>query len=123
MNTKDLLLEAIDLLKEGDNVSASTRVETANDADVDGAFEAIADKLYSDLLLENEDIAAKFKNLYTKYVTVEQTETKEVKETVIVNNTTNEKGSSAIKWIVIGLIVIAILFVLGNLLSVDSLGL
>lgn len=122
MNTKDLLLEAVDLLKEGNDVDAATRVETAHDADTANSFEAISDKLYSDLVLENEEVANKFKNLYSKHVTME-TSTAEEKETVVVNNTTNEKGSSAIKWIVIGLIVIVILFLLGNLLSVDSLGL
>lgn len=122
MNTKDLLLEAVDLLKEGNDVDAATRVETAHDADTANSFEAISDKLYSDLVLENEEVANKFKNLYSKHVTME-TSTAEEKETVVVNNTTNEKGSSAVKWIVIGLIVIVILFLLGNLLSVDSLGL
>ncbi len=121
MNTKDLLLEAIELLKEGNNVEATTRVETAADADVDNTFEAIADKLYSDLLLENEDVANKFKNLYAKHVAQPVTEEPQEKETVVVNNTTNEKGSSAIKWIVIGLIVILVLFFLGNVLSFDSL--
>lgn len=121
MNTKDLLLEAIELLKEGDNATAATRVETAHDADVDNSFEALSDKLYSDLLLDNEEVANKFKNLYTKHVTIETNDAPQEKETVVVNNTTNEKGSSAIKWIVIGLIVILVIFLLGNVLSVDSL--
>ncbi len=119
MNTKDLLLEAIELLKEGNNVDAANRVETGADADVDNMFEAIAEKLYSDLLLDNEEVANKFKNLYSKHIATEASAT-EQKETVVVNNTTNEKGSSVIKWIVIGLIVILVLFFLGSVLSFDS---
>ncbi len=120
MNTKDLLIEAIELLKEGNNADAATKVAAANDADVDNTFEALSDKLYSDLLVENEEVATKFKNLFSKYVEVEEAPAAE-KETVVVNNTTNEKGSSAIKWIVIAIIVIIVLYFIGNLLSIDSL--
>lgn len=121
MNTKDLLIEAIELLKEGNNADASTKVAAANDADVDNTFEALSDKLYSDLLVENEDVATKFKNLYTKYIEIETVEAPKEQETVVVNNTTNEKGSSAVKWIVIAIIVIIVLYFIGNLLSIDSL--
>lgn len=117
MNTKELLTQAIELLKEGNNVDAAAKVSEASAADVDNTFEALSDKLYSDLLLEDDDVATKFKNLFSKHLELDTPATPE-KETVVINNTTNEKGSSVIKWVVIAIIVIIVLYFIGTMLSV-----
>ncbi len=122
MNTKELLMEALELLKEGNNADASTKVAAAKDADADNAFEAMAEKLYSDELVNDEDIANKFKNLYSKHIEVEETpaETPAEKETVVVNNNNGAStGSTIIKWVVILIIVLVILYFLNSLFSFE----
>ncbi len=121
MNTKELLQQAIELLEAGNNVEASDAVAKAAEADVDNTFEALADKLYSDLLIEKEEIANKFKNLYSKHLELETDNTPEEKETVVINNNNEKKGPSAVKWIVIILIVILVMYFIGQVLSIDTL--
>ncbi len=122
MNTKELLMEALELLKEGNNAEASTKIAAAKDADADNVFEAMADKLYSDELVKDEDIATKFKNLYSKHIEVEETpvETLAEKETVVVNNNSGAStGATIIKWIVILIIVLLILYFLNSIFSFE----
>ncbi len=119
MNTKELLQQAIANLKEENNAEASQNVEAAKKADVENTFEALADKLYSDLLIEDESVANKFKNLYTKYVEVEEEKSEQPETVVVNNNTTNKSGTSVVTWIIMIIIVLVVIYFGSQLFSVS----
>ncbi len=82
MNTKELLQESIEQLKIGNNSEAASKVKQAHECDVDNAFEDISRILYQNILLDDDHIASKFKNLTSKYNPIDEKK----EEKIIINN-------------------------------------
>ncbi len=116
MNTKELLQEAIEQLKNGNNSEAANKVRQAHECDVDNAFEDISRILYQNILLDDDHIASKFKNLTSKYNPKEEKkEEKIVINNSNVNNNNNSNqgymmGNQKNKWVALAICVFFGLF-------------
>lgn len=86
MNTKEFLTMSIENLKKEENLEAQENVKKAKESDVDDSFEDLCLNYYNNLLIEDDIIAKKFKNIYTK-----QLGEKNEKENpnIIINNNNN----------------------------------
>lgn len=89
MNTKELLKEAIEELKTGNNLGAQEKINQAYTADADNHYEDLCASFYSSLLIDDDSLAAKFKNMYKKNI---KEETKENGPVIINNNNNNNNN-------------------------------
>ncbi len=111
MNTKDLLFESVEKLKNKENFEASLKIQEAKQADVDNNFLDVANMIYGQILLDDEDIARKFKNLYSQYEEVKVTD----KEQIIINNTNTNINSDRNRYMKNKWISLALCLILGYL--------
>ncbi len=102
MNTREILETVVQLLKEGNNSEAASKVKQAYECDVDQSFTDLSNAMYQRILLEDAQLAAKFKNIAAKHI-----ENEKDKGPIIINNNNNSThhmmGNKKNKWIALTL--------------------
>lgn len=113
MNTKELFKESIRALENGEDVLAAKKVSAAFESADLSECEKLANDLYSKKLATNEDVALKFKNLFSRHL-------KHSGGTDMSEATSNPNfGFRVIKWVMIVLLILLVVFVFGEIFTLD----
>lgn len=145
MDTERLLIFAVELLKMGNDEKASSKIAIAKALDEDDFFESYTEQLYLELKAEDQELAIKFKDLYSKHLeqelehslpskpgtidvedlskSTEKQSTVEVETESITTEKQSEeqeeKSPLLIKWLVITIAIFMVLYVFDLLLATN----